>query len=213
MTVKLLLRNIFGISKTESINKPSFKTVLKLHKAILESNGRAASIISDIGKRLGGRQPADIDFIKRAHRRIYIKRVYRELSEAVFDSIKKFDVLTENGYLQLHGIFNGIDGRIKRIIDSGDGLRDIKSLLDYILPLNLVDPMMNDFTPENCRTLHDILRFIQEKSSARLIGSLRNGNGLSGPAKLDISVPAGIMLVDLEGGLKTNGNRLKPKHA
>ncbi|MDH4028082.1 MAG: hypothetical protein OEU95_04550, partial [Nitrospirota bacterium] len=41
-------------------------------------------------------------------------------------------------------------------------------LLKYISPLNLVDPLLDNFTPEACRTIHDILRFIHAKSAAEL---------------------------------------------
>jgi pyruvate,water dikinase len=68
-------------------------------------------------------------------------------------------------------------------------------ILRYISPLNLVDPLMDDFTPEGCRTLHDILRFIHEKSVAELVDSAREGNikfrRQGALAPLELPVPAG----------------------
>ena len=78
-------------------------------------------------------------------------------------------------------------------------------ILRYISPLNLVDPLMEEFTPEGCRTLHDILRFMHEKSVAELVDSAREGNvkfrkqGALIP--LELPVPAGIVVMDMGGGL------------
>jgi pyruvate, water dikinase len=72
-------------------------------------------------------------------------------------------------------------------------------LLRYIAPLNLVDPLKDEFTPQACRTMHDILRFIHEKSVAELIESAERVR--AGAVKLDLAVPAGIMLIDIGGGL------------
>ena len=47
--------------------------------------------------------------------------------------------------------------------------RKKRYLLRYIAPLNLIDPLRDEFTPQACRTMHDILRFIHEKSVAELI--------------------------------------------
>ena len=83
-------------------------------------------------------------------------------------------------------------------------------ILRYISPLNLVDPLMEEFTPEGCRTLHDILRFMHEKSVAELVDSAREGNvkfrkqGTLIP--LELPVPAGIVVMDMGGGLDIGGD-------
>jgi pyruvate,water dikinase len=86
--------------------------------------------------------------------------------------------------------------------------RKKRYVLRYISPLNLIDPLIHDFTTEGCKTLHDILRFIHEKSVAELIE--RGRAGASSPAehttvKLELPVPAGILVVDIGGGLDNPG--------
>ena len=66
---------------------------------------------------------------------------------------------------------------------------------------------MDNFTPEGCRTIHDIMRFIHEKSVFELVERARYGNEMlkkNAAVKLDIPVPIGIVVIDLGGGLKDN---------
>jgi pyruvate,water dikinase len=78
--------------------------------------------------------------------------------------------------------------------------RKKRYLLRYIAPLNLVDPLRDEFTPKACRTLHDILRFIHEKSVARLIDQADSGWRSHRAVHLDLPVPAGIVLIDIGNG-------------
>lgn len=87
--------------------------------------------------------------------------------------------------------------------------RKKRYVLRYISPLNLIDPLMEEFTPGGCKTMHDILRFIHEKSVAELIDSARYGNAMlkrHAAVKLDLPIPTGIMVIDIGGGLNIAGN-------
>jgi pyruvate, water dikinase len=84
--------------------------------------------------------------------------------------------------------------------------RKKRYLLRSIAPLNLIDPLRDEFAPQACRTMHDILRFIHEKSVAALIEYAEQGVR-SGTVRLELPIPAGITVIDIGGGLDN------PKHA
>ncbi|MCL4475724.1 MAG: PEP-utilizing enzyme [Nitrospirae bacterium] len=82
--------------------------------------------------------------------------------------------------------------------------RKKRYILRYISPLNLIDPFIDNFTTEGCKTLHDVLRFIHEKSVMELVDRARYGNALikkHAAVKLDLPIPAGIIVIDIGGGL------------
>lgn len=88
--------------------------------------------------------------------------------------------------------------------------RKKRYLLRSIAGLNLIDPLRDDFSPAACKTLHDVLRFIHEKSVLRLIDGAGGGSGATAARRLDLSVPAGLAVIDIGGGLKNDecGERL-----
>ncbi len=84
--------------------------------------------------------------------------------------------------------------------------RKKRYLLRSIAPLNLIDPLRDEFAPRACKTMHDVLRFIHEKSVSSLIEYAEH-RVRSGTVRLDLPIPAGITLIDIGGGLEN------PEHA
>ncbi|MDH3394474.1 MAG: hypothetical protein OEL66_10745, partial [Desulfobulbaceae bacterium] len=88
-----------------------------------------------------------------------------------------------------------------------------KYIMRYIAPLNLVNPLEDDFAPEKCKTVHDLIRFMHEKSVQELVASAtRQGRGVMGVfggnkglRRLAVKLPMQVMAIDLGGGIKGNG--------
>ncbi|MFH2124236.1 MAG: PEP/pyruvate-binding domain-containing protein [Pseudomonadota bacterium] len=80
--------------------------------------------------------------------------------------------------------------------------RKLRKLLETITPLHLIDPKAQGFTPESCRSLHDIIRFAHEQA-VRSMFSLgdRLGNRSRNRKKLLSDLPFDIFVVDVGGGL------------
>lgn len=98
-----------------------FNLVFSRFKDILNSNTKALEIMADMGDKLSGDYLFDIN---------YIRKAYSDLSEALNNSIRSFDTLTEKRgpqkikgfsgviikYPELHDVFARIDGRIKKMV-------------------------------------------------------------------------------------------------
>ena len=78
----------------------------------------------------------------------------------------------------------------------------LKQVAEFILPLHLVNPGSPEFTPEFCRSLHDLSRLVHEFSYTEMfkisdLVSAREGYAL----KLEAAIPLDLYLIDLGGGL------------
>jgi pyruvate,water dikinase len=92
--------------------------------------------------------------------------------------------------------------------------RLLKRIYKRISPLNLVDPTGNNFRADNCKTFHDIIRFIHEKAVQELIDQ----NCYSDPSvanasiKLKLDIPLDLMVIDINQKSITRPRELDIHH-
>ena len=79
----------------------------------------------------------------------------------------------------------------------------LKRAIRLIQPLNLTNPQSPTFRADQCRTLHDLARYIHEKSYGEMfmLGE-RVGDLRASSYHLDVFLPIDLYLIDLGGGLK-----------
>ena len=81
--------------------------------------------------------------------------------------------------------------------------RQLRRLLKRIAPLHLIDPQAPEFTPQNCESVHDVIRFIHEKAVNELMDLPRFLKRFKGVKIFTLSsdVPLGLKILDLGGGI------------
>ncbi len=104
------------------------------------------------------------------------------------------------------------EGRVKELEEtpslSGSRVQErpvhqrMSAVMSRISPLHLTDPEGADFTPENCRTFHDIIRFSHEKIVKEMFGLSRQASDGTQSLKMKSNIPLAIYFIDLGGGLK-----------
>jgi pyruvate,water dikinase len=78
-----------------------------------------------------------------------------------------------------------------------------ESVSQLIIPLNLTDPDSSEFSPENCRTLHDVTRFAHEYSMREMFSLYESAEHEDSHAyPLKFPVPLDVHVIDLGNGLK-----------
>lgn len=99
-------------------------------------------------------------------------------------------------------------------IKTTEAYRLLERLMPLVSTLNLVDHKSQDFTAENCQSLHDIVRFAHEVSlNAMFDLGKKSGLKKKGLAfRLDSQIPLMIYVIDLEGNIvkKNNKDKIKP---
>ena len=78
----------------------------------------------------------------------------------------------------------------------------MRSVLKKIAPLNLTDPQKENFTPNGCQTIHDIIRFVHETAMRTMFCITDNMEPERSVAiPLHAYIPLPILVVDLGNGL------------
>lgn len=90
--------------------------------------------------------------------------------------------------------------RRNRMADS-PFMNRLGAVMGFISALELVDPDGDNFTPEGCRSHHDIIRFVHEKSVDAMfrLSNIRMRK-VGGSKKLDIGIPMLFYVIDVGGG-------------
>ncbi len=110
-------------------------------------------------------------------------------------------------------------GRVPELIESGfqpTGImrntptyQALRRRADLIVPLNLTDPRSANFSPQHCLTIHDIMRFIHEKSYEEIF---QLGDLVTDRAQLSVrlkaNIPIDLFLIDLGGGLTVDATQV-----
>jgi pyruvate,water dikinase len=78
-------------------------------------------------------------------------------------------------------------------------MQRLSLILDHCAPLNLLDPQDDNFVPERCETLHDIIRFVHEKAVQEMFALGSKGmRRARGARKLISQIPVTLYVLDLE---------------
>lgn len=115
------------------------------------------------------------------------------------------------------GILEELAGRARptgKLVFGSPVQRRMRNILDSISPLNLTDPESPSFSPEGCKTLHDIIRLTHETAVKEMFGLTEEAKEIRS-IKLTASIPLTLHLIDVGGGLKeglTTCHVVTPEH-
>ncbi len=134
-----------------------------------------------------------------------------DATQVLSDGMEVTVSIDDEGSAVYEGLIEGVQGcsdaNVPSVTEGHEYLRK-RYVLRHISPLNLIEPLHDKFKPEECKTMHDILRFIHEKSIMELVDCARHKKAsLRGytAVALDLAIPASIVLIDMGGGLAKGG--------
>lgn len=153
----------------------------------------------------------------------HMASVAREFEVPTLLNTQTATTVIPNGGLVTVDAFAGrvYAGRVSELLDMrwerGAFMKDtpvyktLQNLARHIVPLHLTNPKSRNFTPQNCRTIHDIMRLTHELSYGEVfqISDFTTDHGRVA-RKLAVPLPIDLYVIDLGGGIEepTHGTRI-----
>lgn len=159
--------------------------------------GRIKGIITDIGSSS-----------------CHLASVAREFGiPALFDTRQATSLLFQGQQVTLQaGTATVYEGRVETLADYESRLPGLffespvhlclRKALDWISPLQLTDPHQTSFSPEGCRTYHDIIRFTHELGVKEMFGLSAAAGKKAVSVRLTSTIPLVLYVMDLGEGLQ-----------
>jgi pyruvate,water dikinase len=94
-------------------------------------------------------------------------------------------------------------GKKRELLQDSSFRLKLRYVINFISTLKLVDPRSRLFVPEECRSLHDIIRFSHEKAIQEMFGiGSRQGGRKKGAKKLISDIPMLFYILDVGNGTR-----------
>jgi len=86
-----------------------------------------------------------------------------------------------------------------RLLADSPVMKRLNLIIEHCSPLNLLDPQDPGFVPEQCKSLHDIVRYVHEKAVQEMFSLRAKGiRRARGARKLISEIPVTLYVLDLE---------------
>jgi pyruvate, water dikinase len=147
--------------------------------------------------------------------------IAREFGLPVIVSLGDMKGILEQGQIVTVDAYEGAvyDGVVEELVSWHDHQK-IKSpsafqkklipLLSLVSSLSLIDPSLSEFSAENCRSFHDLVRFVHEKGTREMFSLVDiTGPGMRKAKPLETEIPIVMHVLDLSDGLVGHSRKLK----